>query len=181
MNPRAELEFAVLGSIVFNKRFTDKYQIDCLLVGPCRFIKPEPHVIKKLIRRHGFGKEIALVLVAAVQLQKVHLRLCFNAFGNHGKPDTFRQHNDRIDDRRIILVGRDVVHKRLVNQGIDGAGSGAIDQNAFSEFKLQVFGIQTGCSQGIGHQRKIFIDPDFGLSAASAPTILPLILSTSGG
>src|SRR5450830_3741 len=69
---------------------------------------------KELLRRLGSGQEKALVLVTAVLLQKVKLLIGFNALGNHGEPDTFRQHNDGVDDRRIILVGGDVMDKRLI-------------------------------------------------------------------
>ena len=68
----------------------------------------------KLEQRDRLAKQIALKRVTTMGFQEVPLRFRFHSLGQHIQPQRLGHRDYHHDDGRIIRVGSDVVHERLV-------------------------------------------------------------------
>ena len=61
------------------------------------------------------AKIIALHQIATILAQEIGLANGFNAFGNHLEFETMSQRQRSQADRRITLIGFDILHKRTIS------------------------------------------------------------------
>ena len=61
------------------------------------------------------AEEVALRVVAAMLAQEVELLLVLDAFRDHLELEAVRHVDDRVDDRRVVAVDRDVADERAVD------------------------------------------------------------------
>jgi len=69
----------------------------------------------KPIGHDGFAEVVPLHLITGVFLQEVHLFLRFHTFGHDGEAEVFAHGNDRLSNRFVLKVIRDVTDKGPVH------------------------------------------------------------------
>ncbi len=67
--------------------------------------------VSNFVDRQRLAEIVALNLVALMRSQERHLRLVFDAFGNHLEIQTFRHADDGGCDRRIVSIDGDIPDK----------------------------------------------------------------------
>jgi len=66
------------------------------------------------------GEIIPLEFITQTASQEIRLRVRFDTLCNDGQIETLGQRNNRLDNRRVHRIGREVAHEGLVNfQGRD--------------------------------------------------------------
>src|SRR4051794_35562210 len=69
----------------------------------------------QLVGWQGTGDEIALRLLAALELQVLELSNRLDAFRDHAQAEAVRERDDRLRDRLVVRVLLDAVHESLVD------------------------------------------------------------------
>ena len=78
-----------------------------------RLVVLEP--VRKVFRRHGFGKKVSLYLVASFLLQVLYYVLILDTFGDDLKPESMGHFDDEADDMDIRFVVLQAPDKGLID------------------------------------------------------------------
>ena len=84
-----------------------------------------PQQFQKLGRRQGAREQVALHLVAVVAAQQIELLARLHPLGDHLELQALGERDDRLRDRGVVGVGRDVLDERLVD--LEGADREALE------------------------------------------------------